>query len=112
MIAIEVRITEHRERLTADSCALPRKSLPWWLIDATVWGMPRTATRAAISTGSFHDDVAGAGDASPGIGVGIVTESPLAQMKPGFIIVALLTHFQLPLDRSWHSALAPFLEPA
>ena len=40
------------------------------------------------------------------------TESPLAQMKPGFNIVALLTHFQLPLDRSWHSALAPFLEPA
>ena len=77
-------------------------------------GVSRTAARAAARSIDFHDDVAcaGAGDASPGFGVGIVTESPLAQMKPGLIIVALLTHFQLPLDRSWHNALAPFHAPA
>ena len=78
-------------------------------------GASRTAARAAIRTDSFHDDVAGAGVVGAGemdVGAFADTESPLAQMKPGSIIVTLLTHFQLPLDRSWHSALAPFLEPA
>ena len=88
----EVRTTEHRLRLTADSCALPQRSLPWWLTDATVWEMPRTAARTAMRIDSFHDDAVG-----PGVGVDadVETESPLAQMKPGFFIVALLTHSHL-----------------
>ena len=64
-----------------------------------------------MSTNSFHDDVA-----RPGVGLDadVETESPPAQMKPGFFVAALLTHFHCTPEgvRSWHSADAPLVDPA
>ena len=64
-----------------------------------------------MRTDSFQCDAAG-----PGVGLDadVETKSPPAQMKPGFLVAALLTHFHCsPEDaRSWHSADAPLVDPA